>query len=198
MAEKQLTLPITGMTCANCVATVEKGLKKLDGVQEATVNLATERATITYDAAKLKEQDLIERVEKVGYGVPTSTIELPITGMTCANCVATVEKGLKKLPGITDVSVNLATEKATVKYVPGTVDRREMVKQVEKIGYGVVEAAADEEMEDAERAARMAEVHRQQRLLIGGIIFTLPLFVLSMLRDLSLVGAWADNPWINW
>ncbi len=197
MADKQVTLPITGMTCANCVATVEKGLRKLEGVQEVTVNLATEKATVTYDAAKLKEQDLIERVERVGYGVPTSSIELPITGMTCANCVATVEKGLKKLPGITDVSVNLATEKATVKYVPGAVDRREMVKQVEKIGYGVVEAAADEEMEDAERAARVAEVRRQQRLLIIGAVFTIPLFVLSMLRDLSFLGAWADSPWVN-
>lgn len=197
MAEKQITLPITGMTCANCVATVEKGLRKLDGISQVAVNLATERATVTYDTAKLGETDLIRQVAKVGYEVPTASVELPITGMTCANCVATVEKGLKKLTGITEVSVNLATEKATVTYVPGQVERRDMVKQVEKIGYGVVEAANEEALEDAERAARQAEVQKQQHLLMVGVLFTLPLFVLSMLRDFNVLGAWADNPWVN-
>ncbi len=195
--EKQITLPVTGMTCANCVATIEKGLKKLDGVAVATVNLATERATVTYDGAKLKEADLIDRVRLVGYDVPTATMELAITGMTCANCVQTVEKGLKKLGGIVDASVNLATEKALVTYVPGQVTRRDMVKQVERIGYGVVEAASGEEPEDAERAARVAEVRRQTRLLIVGILFSLPLFLLSMARDLNLLGEWAMSPWAN-
>jgi len=195
--DKQITLPITGMTCANCVSTVEKGLKKLDGVAEANVNLATERATVTYDAGKLKEADLISRVELVGYGVPSASIDLAITGMTCANCVATVEKGLKKLDGILDANVNLATEKATVTYVPGQVTRRDMVKQVERIGYGIVEASNKDEMEDAERAARQAEIRHQERRLIVGIIFTLPLFLLSMARDFSLLGAWAHAPWVN-
>jgi Cu+-exporting ATPase len=195
--QKQITLPITGMTCANCVSTVEKGLKKLDGVAEVSVNLATERATVTYDAGKLKEADIIQRVETVGYGVPTVSIDLAITGMTCANCVATVEKGLKKLEGVLDTTVNLATEKATVTYVPGQVNRRDMAKQVERIGYGVVEASSEEGMEDAERVARVAEVNRQERLLLVGVIFTLPLFLLSMARDFSLLGEWAHEPWVN-
>ena len=197
MADRQITLPITGMTCANCVSTIEKGLRKLDGVSEVAVNLATERATVTYDAAKLGQADLIQRVELVGYGVPTATLDLAITGMTCANCVATVEKGLKKLDGVIDVAVNLATERATVTYLPGQVTRRDMIKQVERIGYGVVEAESEEELEDAERAARLAEVKRQRRLLVVGAIFSAPLFVLSMLRDFSLLGAWAMSPWVN-
>ncbi len=123
---------------------------------------------------------------------------LPITGMTCANCVSTVEKGLQKLDGVVDVSVNLATEKATVSYVPGQVTRRDLVRQVERIGYGVVEPASGEEAEDAERAARMAEVARQSRLFIVGVIFSLPLLLLSMGRDFGLLGAWAHQPWVNY
>jgi Cu+-exporting ATPase len=198
MSEKQVTLPITGMTCANCVATVEKGLKKLQGVGSVDVNLALERATVVFDPALLRESEIIERVEATGYGIATATTELAITGMTCANCVATVEKGLKKLDGVLDASVNLATEKATVTTIPGAVTRRDLVKQVERIGYGVVEAGSGEEMEDAERAAREAEVKRQQRLLIVGAIFTIPLFLMSMGRDFELLGMWAhEAAWLN-
>src|SRR4051812_15177739 len=110
------------------------------------------------------------------------TITLPITGMTCANCVATVEKGLRKLDGVEQVAVNLATEKATVTFDASKLQKADLIKQVERVGYGVVEAA-EEEMEDAERAARQAEVEKQQHLLTVGLIFTVPLFVFSMLRD---------------
>ncbi len=197
MAEKQVTLPITGMTCANCVSTVEKGLKKLGGIEQVDVNLALERATVIYDPSVLKTQDIIDRVGLVGYGVATATTDMAITGMTCANCVATVEKGLKKLDGVLDASVNLATEKAVVTYIPGQVTRRDMVKQVERIGYGVVEAASGDDMEDAERKARVAEIRKQERLLIVGALFTVPLFLLSMARDFSLLGMWSHQPWVN-
>ncbi|GAB4482199.1 MAG: heavy metal translocating P-type ATPase [Anaerolineae bacterium] len=197
MTEKQVSLPITGMTCANCVATVEKGLKKLDGVGTVEVNLALERATVTYDPARLSESDLIARVEMTGYGVATATTELAITGMTCANCAATVEKGLKKLDGVIDATVNLATEKATITYVPGQVTRRDLIKRVEQVGYGVVQTAEGEDMEDAEQAARDREIRHQWTRLIVGAIFTLPLFLMSMGRDFGLLGDWAHEPWVN-
>src|SRR5687768_11576914 len=117
-------------------------------------------------------------------------ITLPITGMTCANCVATVEKGLRKLDGVQEVSVNLATERASITFDPAKLDKTRLIDRIKLVGYGVVEAA-DEEMEDAERAARQAEVEHQQRLLLIGAIFTIPLFLLSMLRDLNLLGTWA-------
>jgi Cu+-exporting ATPase len=195
---KQSTLPVTGMTCANCVATVEKGLRKLDGVADVQVNLALERASVVYDPALLKEDDLIDRIRLTGYDVATAQAELAITGMTCANCVAAVEKGLKKLDGVLDASVNLATEKAVVTYVPGEVTHRDLVKQVERVGYGVVEAESPEEMEDAERIARQAEIRRQTRRLVVGAIFTIPLFLLSMGRDFGLLGGWAHAPWVNY
>jgi Cu+-exporting ATPase len=198
MSERQVILPITGMTCANCVATVEKGLRRLDGVADASVNLATERAAVTFDTSLLKEGDLIERVRLTGYDVPTATFELAITGMTCANCAATVEKGLSKVPGVLDVSVNLATEKATITAIAGVVERQDLVRQVERIGYGVVQTGDLAEPEDAERAAREAEIRHQTRRFWTGVVFALPLFLLSMARDFGLLGTWAHAPWVNW
>ena len=98
--EKQAIIPVQGMTCASCVNTVERGLKKVPGVSEATVNLATERATVTYDAAQTTPAALIEKVKAIGYDVPTAVVTLPTQGMTCASCVNTVERGLKKVPGV--------------------------------------------------------------------------------------------------
>jgi Cu+-exporting ATPase len=197
MSTKQATLPITGMTCANCVSTVEKGLRRLPGVGDVQVNLALERATVDYEGAELSEQDLIEQVERIGYGVATGEIDLAITGMTCANCVSTVEKGLSKVAGVLDVSVNLATERAHIRFLPGVVERADLVRQVERIGYGVVETEHDSELEDAEQAARRAEIDRQKRNLLIGTLFSLPLFLVSMARDFGMLGPWSHQPWVN-
>ncbi|HYF61943.1 MAG TPA: copper ion binding protein, partial [Herpetosiphonaceae bacterium] len=110
MATKTITLPVTGMTCASCVGRVEKNIKKVAGVAETTVNLATEAATVAYDPAVASPAALIQAVEKGGYGVVTATRTLPVTGMTCASCVTRVEKALKKADGVLDATVNLATE----------------------------------------------------------------------------------------
>src|SRR5262245_54645499 len=118
MAEQQIELPITGMTCASCVRRVEKALTKVPGVQEASVNLATEQAAVRYDPAQVAPDKLLSAVERAGYGVVTDQVAFPVTGMTCASCVNRVEKALKKVPGVLDASVNLATEQATVSYVP--------------------------------------------------------------------------------
>jgi Cu+-exporting ATPase len=186
MTLQQIDLPVTGMTCASCVRNVERALSKTEGVSEAAVNFATERAHISFDPTQVSVQHMIERVEKAGYGVATATIDLPITGMTCASCVRNVERAINKASGVLSVSVNLATEKASVTYLPGSVRRSDLVKAVEKAGYGVLETSSAEAPEDAERVARQAEIDRQKRLLFIGILFTLPLFVLSMGRDLVM------------
>ena len=126
--EKQITMPVLGMTCANCVAAVERNAKKVEGVSDAVVNFGTERVTVKYDPAKTSLQPVIDRIGKAGYQVPVATLELPITGMTCANCANTIERTLnKKVPGILEASVNFATEKATVKYIPGAVSRERVL-----------------------------------------------------------------------
>ncbi|RME50680.1 MAG: copper-translocating P-type ATPase [Caldilineae bacterium] len=198
MAEKQLTLPVTGMHCANCSTTIERNLKKLDGVAQVNVNYATEKATVAFDPTVLNMDAIIGKIQDVGYGVATAKVELPITGMTCANCAATIERTLnKKVPGIVNATVNFATEKASVEYIPGLVSRADMVAAIERAGYGVVEAEAGE-LEDAEQAARDAEIRDQTRKFWTGVAFALPLFLLSMARDFGLLGAWAHAPWVNW
>src|ERR1700712_3554449 len=102
-------LPIGGMTCASCVRRVERALSKVDGVSSAGVNLATERATVKYDPAKVDLTKLRAAVEDAGYTVPSEEVLLPIEGMTCASCVRRVEKSLAKLPGVESAAVNLAT-----------------------------------------------------------------------------------------
>jgi len=198
MTEKQITLPVTGMHCANCSSTIERNLKKLDGVREATVNYATEKATVIFDPSVLGEDAIIGKIQDVGYGVATAKVELPITGMTCANCAATIERTLnKKVPGVVSATVNFATEKALVEYIPGQITRADLVAAVEKAGYGVVEAEAGQ-LEDAEQAAREAEIRDQTRKFWTGVAFSLPLFALSMARDFGLLGTWSHAPWVNW
>ncbi|MCB0176913.1 MAG: copper-translocating P-type ATPase [Anaerolineae bacterium] len=199
MAQQQITMSVLGMTCANCVATVERNVKKIEGVDEAAVNFSTEKVSISYDPAKATPQAIIDRIDRAGYEVPVASIELPITGMTCANCVNTVERTLnKKVPGILEANVNFATEKATVKYIPGAVTRADMVAAVERAGYGVVAADSEDALVDAEKEARQREIRDQTRKLWVGVIFTLPLFLLSMARDFGLVGPWSHAGWVNY
>jgi len=196
MSEKAITLPVTGMTCANCAATIERSLRKLDGVKAATVNFASERVSVIYDAGLLTENDILGRIRQAGYNVPQQTIELAITGMTCANCAATVTRALRKVDGVLDASVNFANERATVTVVPGT-PREALAAAVEKAGYGVVTAETEDELIDAEQAAREADIRHQMRRLAIGALFTIPLFLLTMTRDLGLLGMWAHELWFN-
>ncbi|MCB9156339.1 MAG: copper-translocating P-type ATPase [Caldilineaceae bacterium] len=202
MTTKQLTVPVIGMTCANCVKAVERNAKKVEHVNDALVNFASEKLTVDYDPAVIKPQavlaDVVARVEKAGYQVPTEQTELALLGMTCANCANTIQRRLNKVEGVINAEVNYANEKASVSYVPGVTDYGELVAAVRKAGYDVVKAEAGAEPEDAEAAAREAEVRHQWRRLIVGVVFALPLFLLSMSRDFGLLGAWAHAAWVNW
>jgi Cu+-exporting ATPase len=122
---------------------------------------------------------------------------LPITGMTCANCAATVERALRKTDGVTEASVNYATERATVQVDASAVGVDELAVAVERVGYGVVQAE-ESDLDDAEAEARRAELGKQTRLFWTGVLFAGPLFALSMARDFSWLGAWAHQPWVNW
>ena len=178
--ETKITLPVLGITCANCAATIERNAKKVAGVKQATVNLSTDQVQLNYDPAETTLQAIIERIERAGYQVPFATLELPITGMTCANCVTTVERTLnKKVPGILEATVNFATEKAMVRYIPGTVSQAEMVAAVEGAGYGVVLVENPAELVDAEALARAQEISRQTRKLMVGLFFTGLLFFIA-------------------
>ncbi len=207
---KQLTLPITGMTCANCVAAVERNLKKLDGVQTAVVNLSSERATVDFDPLKLGLDQLIARVERAGYGVATGEADLVIKRLADDNDARRLENALRKLEGVLDVQVIYAAEKARVKYVPTILSQAEIRRAVAAAGFEALELGGD--AEDAEAAARQHEIATQRRLLIIGLLFTVPLFLLSMGKDFSLLPAFVYDPnaaphmsgmrearpWFNW
>ena len=195
-ATKQLTLPITGMTCANCVATVERNLKKLDGVNSAVVNLSSERATVDFDSAKLGITDMIARVNRAGYGVATGEAELIIKRLSDDNDARRLEKALQNLEGVLEAQVSFTTEKARVKYVPTIVSQAELRRAVSTAGFEAVELGG--EAEDAEAIAREHEIQEQRRLFIIGLIFTVPLFIFSMLRDFNFLGHWAHDAWVNY
>src|SRR3954447_23501366 len=138
-ATREVSLPITGMTCASCVRRVERTLGKVAGVASANVNLATEQATVAYDPAQVHLADLEAAVEKAGYGVRREEIVLPVRGMTCASCVRRVERAIAKVPGVQSVAVNLATERATIDYYPGAASVADFRAAVEKAGYEIAQ-----------------------------------------------------------
>ncbi|MCF8049819.1 MAG: cadmium-translocating P-type ATPase [Desulfobacterales bacterium] len=196
---RRIELPVTGMTCANCAANIERGLKKLDGVANVSVNFGSERARVDLDEGKTGISEVVDRIQRSGYGVATQRIELPITGMTCANCSANVERALKKkVPGVTDASVNFASERATVDFIPSVSGIDDLVAAIEKAGYGAVVPEENVSAEDAELSARQAEIADQTRKFIAGVVFALPLFLLSMARDFGLTGPWSHAAWVNW
>ena len=136
---KKIILPVTGMTCATCVATIEKGLAKVPGVSQVNVNLATEKASIEYDSSKVDTKALMDTISDVGYGVAVEKTTFSVGGMTCASCVTNVEKALVKVPGVISANVNLASEKATVEYLAGEASMTDFKRAVEGAGYHVLE-----------------------------------------------------------
>jgi len=199
LSEKNVTIAVTGMSCVNCGLNIERNIRKLQGVTDVNVNFAAEQATISYDPNELTIKDLVKNITAAGYGVAKATAEIPITGMTCANCAATVERTLnKKVPGVLKASVNFATERASVEYIPSLTTIDEMVGAIEKAGYGAIRPDETMAVEDVELAAREAEIKNQTRKFAIGILFTAPLFFLSMGRDFDLFGLWSHAVWINW
>jgi len=207
MTLKQVTLPISGMTCAACVMHVEGGLKDVPGVESAMVNLANERATVQFDPEIANYDLMVAAVRDVGYDVIVDKITLPIAGMTCAACVMHVENGLGQVPGVLNVSVNLATERATVEMIPGAVTLADLKRAVEDTGYEVLDLG-DKQEELVDREAELREQERQHEWndLMIGIIFTAPLFVLVMTHDILSMGFglhnslpwWLNPPTLDW
>ncbi len=199
MAEQKLTLPIRGMTCANCAANIERGVKKLKGVTDASVNFAAENAAVSFDTQQLQLREVIDKIHNSGFDVSTTKVEMPVTGMTCASCAANIERALnKKTPGVVNAAVNFASERVAVEYVPGLLNIDDIVAAIEKAGYGAIPPEDGRDDEDVELRARKAEIRDQTRKFAVGVIFTLPLFVLSMGRDFGLIGPWSHAAWVNW
>ncbi|MEI2379484.1 heavy metal translocating P-type ATPase [Priestia megaterium] len=196
--QKEATLQITGMTCAACSNRIEKGLKKIEGVKEANVNLALERSTIIFDPSKTSPQAFEEKIEKLGYGVVSEKAEFSITGMTCAACSTRIEKGLNKLEGVTKASVNLALETASVEYSPSQIAPQDITQRVEKLGYG---AKLKSEEKEEEQSYREKELSKQKGKFWFSFILSVPLLwaMVSHFTFTSFIPLphMLMNPWVQ-
>ena len=174
---ERIDLPITGMSCASCAAKIEKGLSNLEGVSKATVNFASEKATVVFHPFQTDLSHLIEKVKDLGYGAKVEKVLLPIQGMTCASCVNKVEKALNSLKGVVHASVNFATERASVEYIPEEVTVRDLKRAVREAGYQVLEVK-EEDIVEKERLAREAELSRVKWKFITGAFLLAPILIL--------------------
>ncbi|MEB3901775.1 heavy metal translocating P-type ATPase, partial [Pseudomonas putida] len=181
-------LPISGMTCASCAGRVERALRKVTGAEQVSVNLATEQARVQAPAGSLPA--LVDAVRGAGYGVPTRTVELQIGGMTCASCVGRVERALGKLPGVEQVSVNLASERAHLEVLKA-LDDNQLIAAVEKAGYSasLPKAARDDQAEAQRRL-------RNERLAVGvALLLALPLVLPMIVQPFGL--HWMLPAWVQ-
>lgn len=174
--EGAFEIGIGGMDCANCSARIEKNLNKLDGVA-ANVNLATERASVQFDPAKISKQDVLESISKSGYTPLTEEVTLSIGGMTCANCSARIERNLNKLDGVLSANVNLATERATVQFAPAQTSLRAIKDSVETSGYEVLDSQSDAEA----RTAKDKHESELKRAALLAALLAAPLLILEMI-----------------
>ena len=186
------------MHCANCAASIEKGLSKISGVREVSVNYASEEALVTYDPSEVETGRILEGIRETGFDVAAPSVQLAITGMSCSNCAEAIEKKLTGLPGIVKVTVSFAGEKTTVSYLPDLLRIRDIIEAVEAAGYEAVKIGDSLSERDAEQEAREAEIRGQTRKFVSGVVFALPLFIISMSRDFGLTGEWSHAPWVNW
>ncbi len=168
--EAKTTIKIEGMTCAACSTRIEKGLNKLEGVS-ASVNLAMEKASLTFDPAKISMEEIENKVKDLGYGVAKEKVELDLTGMTCAACSSRIEKGLNKVPGVYFATVNLAMERAVVEFNSEEVDTEDFIKKVRDLGY---DGKVHEDEIDQQSAKDKELANKKTKLIISSLL-SLPL-----------------------
>jgi len=196
---KTVEFPVSGMSCASCVARIEKGLAKMSGIYEAKVNFASEKASVTFDPSRVQMVDLVGTVKDLGYEAGLEKVTLPVHGMSCASCVKKVESALNGLAGVVKASVNFATERATVQYIPGTIALDDFKKSVKGAGYEILETDRGEKQDvvDQERATRQAEFQKLKQKCISGLVLVIPVFLLAYWKILGLDRLYSLNREVN-
>jgi len=199
---EQETFPIEGMSCASCVNRIEKQLKKLPGVIDTRVNLATEKATVQYQSGAAGLEDFRRAVETAGYRIaeerPTmQNVAFGVTGMTCASCVNRISRALRKVPGVVSADVNLATEKATVEYDPALAGLPQFQRAVEGAGYGIAETSVQADGTSAQTDTGIAG-RRELTTLRNKTAFALVVGALILLGSLPTWGGFPLRDWFTW
>lgn len=197
MAQKEISFQISGMTCAACANKIEKALNKVEGVQEANVNLALEKAKVTYDADQTGVDKFKEKIEKLGYSIVTAKTEFDIVGMTCAACANKIEKRINKMDGVTNATVNFALETVMVEFDEKQVQPSEMIAAVKKLGYELISKQDSKDKMDHKEQ----EIKNQYRKFIFSAILTLPLLwtMVAHFEFLSFIymPEFLMNPWVQ-
>jgi Cu+-exporting ATPase len=153
----RVTVPVIGMSCASCVRRVERALSRKEGIVEASVNFAAEKASVAYDPTATSPGEIVGAIREAGYDADVRETTLGVTGMTCASCVGRVERALGKEPGVLEANVNLANERATVTYLAGEVEPKDLEKAVQGAGYGVIRRERSSAEDSREREYRKLE-----------------------------------------
>ncbi|RDY25326.1 heavy metal translocating P-type ATPase, partial [Romboutsia weinsteinii] len=193
---KKASYKITGMTCSACGKAAERAVKKIEGVVSQSVNMATEKIQIEYDTTKVKFEDLEKAIKKAGYNlledVRYSKIDFKIGGMTCASCAKAIERAVNKLDGIESISVNVATEKATISYDLSKLKLTQIRNTIEKAGYKVLEKSENKEASiDEDKVRKEKEMKTLFTKFLVAVGFSLPLFYIAMGPMISApVGPW--------
>ena len=191
-------LPVLGVSCAACAATIERGLRDLPGVSAANVNLATSRATVLFDPALLDTSALIEAVRKTGYDVAVSAVNLQIQGISCASCVLRIEQAVQGLPGVVRASVNLALGKASVDYLSTEVGPGEIKMAIEAAGYRVIDSAEGAVGVDTEKLLREKEYTSVRDMVVWGGLLAVLVFLGSMRRWFPWMPGFLQNDYVLW
>ncbi len=179
MTTTRVDLPVKGMSCASCVAKIEKALRAVPGVAGASVNLAAEKAIVSYEPERIAVPDITKAIEALGYEVPVERLTFAVQGMSCASCVAKIEKALRAVPGVIGAGVNLGTERATVAALPG-VGFDDLKHAVEALGYTAATLPGPAQagpLEDREKAARQREIRRLRTKTLVGALLSVPLML---------------------
>ncbi|SEP15738.1 Cu+-exporting ATPase [Paenibacillus sp. OV219] len=184
MEQQQTSLQIAGMTCAACANRIEKGLKRLDGVDDANVNFALEKATVTYNPTKVNLPELEQKIEELGYSISNDEVDFQLVGMTCAACANRIEKGFSKLSGVSNATVNFALETAHVEYNPNHVSVNDLIKKVEQLGYQAISKETVVEGDHKQRELR----HKRIQFLVSAVL-SIPLLW-------AMVGHFSFTSWI--
>jgi Cu+-exporting ATPase len=185
---KTAILPVTGMSCSNCALTIETKIRKVQGIKVANIDFAGEKLNVEFEPDRLIEKDIVAFVKKIGYGIATGKLELPVTGMQDNTDALTLEKILLRQQGVITCSVIYSTERILLEYIPGMTSVADLATVIRKAGFEIVQAGETEEIEDVEAEVRVSELKKQFLLLMIGLIFTIPLIVFSMARDFHVVG----------
>lgn len=196
--QKEIAMQVSGMTCAACASRIEKGLKRMPGVTDANVNMATETSNVTYDPAETGAAAIQEKIEKLGYHVITEKAEFDIEGMTCAACANRIEKRLNKIEGVTNAPVNFALETVAVEYNPKEASVSELKEAVDKLGYKL--KLKDDEHRDS-AASKKKEERKQTARLIFSAVLSFPLLWTMVSHFTFTSFIWVPdiflNPWMQ-